>query len=263
MPVRICHSHSTASKGETKKNILKYLLRPLSKLYATHYFSCSEYAGKWLFGKRAYKKKKITIINNAIDIEKYQFNPEIRERIRRELLLGNSFTVGHIGRFVFQKNHEFLIDIFNELHKIHLDSKLLLIGGGPLEEDIKKKVETLHLTEYVQFLGIKENAFEYYQAMDAFVLPSHYEGLPVVAVEAQAAALPILCSDGVTQETKKAQAFEFLPLEKGSELWAKSILKYTNFDRGMADDSLIKDSFSIDCRAKKLEDIYLNLYEEC
>jgi len=261
VPIRICHSHSTASRGETKKNILKNLLRPFSKLYATDYFACSEYAGKWLFGKRTFKKHKITIINNAVDIEKYRYNIKIRENIRHELSLEDSFTIGHIGRFVFQKNHNFLIDIFNEVHKIDVSSKLVLIGGGPLENEIKEKVRALNLSDSVIFLGIKQNAFDYYSAMDVFALPSRYEGLPVVAVEAQVSALPVICSDGVTEETKNTDSFEFLSLKKGSKYWAERILNYKQFDRNLVDISQIESKFDINKQAHLLESIYIESYK--
>ncbi|MBP3760865.1 MAG: glycosyltransferase, partial [Ruminococcus sp.] len=155
VPVRICHGHNTACKGETKKNIMKYMLRPFSKTFATHYFACSDYAGKWLYGRNIIKSKKYHVIPNAIDTEKYRFNPEIRDEVRCSLGIEDKFVIGHIGRFVYQKNHDFLIDIFNEVHKQNHNAVLLLIGEGILLDDVKSKVHRPGLDNAVMFLGVR------------------------------------------------------------------------------------------------------------
>ena len=132
VPVRIAHSHSTSNKKEWKKNILKNILRPFSKVFATDYFACSEYAGRWLFGNKTFEEGKVTIIKNAIDVDKFKYNEEIRNKIRKQLNVEEKFVIGHVGRFMEQKNHEFLIDIFNKIHMKRKESILLLIGDGPL-----------------------------------------------------------------------------------------------------------------------------------
>lgn len=187
IPIRIAHSHSTTNKKEFKKNMLKQVLRPFSKIYANRYFACSEYAGRWLFGDKEFEKGNITVINNAINLEKFKYNEEVRKKKKEELQIeDNTLVIGHIGRFVEQKNHRFLIDIFNEIHKKNINSVLLLAGQGPLLDEIKEKVKKLNLANSVKFLGQRKDVSELYQAMDIFVLPSLYEGLPVVGVEAQA-----------------------------------------------------------------------------
>lgn len=185
VPVRIAHSHSTTNKKEWKKNLLKQVLRPFSKKYATNYMCCSELAGRWLFGDKAYDEGKVYLLNNAIDLDKFKYDKKIRDKKRKELgIKEDTIVIGHIGRFVAQKNHTFLIDIFNQFHKKEKNSILLLAGQGPLQEEIKNKVRELGLNDSVRFLGQRNDANELYQVFDVFLLPSLYEGLPVVGVEA-------------------------------------------------------------------------------
>lgn len=221
--IRIAHSHSTSNKKEWKKNIIKNILRPFSKVYATQYFACSELAGRWLFGNKTFDKGKVTIINNAIELEKFKFDQKIRNDMRRELGLENNYVIGHIGRFMEQKNHTFLVDIFNEVQKRRPDAKLLLLGDGPLYDEIVKKVEELGLNDKVVFEGVHAHAYKYYNAMDSFVLPSLYEGLPVVGIEAQANGLKCYLSSEMTKETKILDTTEFLPLSCGGAGWAEKI----------------------------------------
>lgn len=184
VPVRIAHSHSTTNKKEWKKNLLKQVLRPFSKKYATNYMCCSELAGRWLFGDKAYDEGKVYLLNNAIDLDKFKYDKKIKDKKRKELgIKEDTIVIGHIGRFVAQKNHTFLIDIFNQFHKKEKNSILLLAGQGPLQEEIKNKVRELGLDDSVRFLGQRNDANELYQVFDVFLLPSLYEGLPVVGVK--------------------------------------------------------------------------------
>ena len=201
VPIRISHSHSTSNPKEWKRNLIKNILRPFSKRYATEYFACSELAGRYLFGNKAFDRGKVKIIHNAIDIEKFKFDEVARKKLRKEFGIKDSTVViGHVGRFVQQKNHTFLVDVFNEYHKKNLDSKLLLVGSGPLEDEIKKKVERLGFKDSVLFLGQRDDINKLYSVMDIFCLPSLYEGLPVVGVEAQAAGLPTIFSNRISEE---------------------------------------------------------------
>jgi len=218
VPVRIAHSHSTTNKKEWKRNILKQVLRPFSKVFATDYMCCSELAGRWLFGNKTYNKGDVYLLNNAIDLDKFIYDEKIRNKKRKELgIKKNQLVIGHIGRFVAQKNHTFLIDIFNEIHKQNNNAILVLAGQGPLLEDIRKKVNQLKLTDYVQFLGQRSDANELYQAFDVFLLPSLYEGLPVVGVEAQAAGLLCILSNDMTKETKVLDSTIFMSLKNKPE----------------------------------------------
>ena len=146
VPVRIAHSHSTTNKKEKKKNLMKQVLRPFSKVFATDYMCCSELAGRWLFGNKEYDKGNVYLLNNAIDLDKFKYNESLRKTKRKELgIKDDTLVIGHIGRFVAQKNHDYLIDIFNEIHKKNNNAILLLAGQGPLMEDIKNKVKELNL----------------------------------------------------------------------------------------------------------------------
>lgn len=178
VPIRIAHSHSTSNKKEWKKNILKMILRPFSKLYANNYFACTEYAGKWLFGKKVVERKELNVINNAIDLKKFEFNENIRGELRKELgIREDVLVIGHVGRFMKQKNHEFLIDVFNELIKKNENSILMLIGQGPLLNEMKQKVRDLNIEDKVKFIGQVTDIEKYYNIMDIFLFPSIYEGL--------------------------------------------------------------------------------------
>ena len=265
VPIRIAHSHSTSNKKEWKRNLIKNILRPFSKLYANQFFACSELSGRWLFGAKAFKNGKIKIINNAIDLEKFKFNKEKRNEIRKKLKMDkNIILVGHIGRFVTQKNHEFLIDVFNEIIKKrkqeNFDSKLILIGQGNLKENIIEKIKYLGLQDYVIFTGQTTNVSDYYNAMDIFVLPSLYEGLPVVGIEAQANGLLCEFSTDMTKETKVLNTTKSISLKETPEIWAEMILEdYNNFKRKDMFEEMTRNNFNIIEEAKKLEKYYINL----
>lgn len=262
VPVRIAHSHSTTNKKEKKKNLMKQVLRPFSKVFATDYMCCSELAGRWLFGNKEYDKGNVYLLNNAIDLDKFKYNESLRKKKRKELgIKDDTLVIGHIGRFVAQKNHDFLIDIFNEIHKKNNNSILLLAGQGLLMEDIKNKVKELNLDGSIKFLGQRNDANELYQAFDVFLLPSLYEGLPVVGVEAQASGLLCYLSDDMTKETKVLDITKFMSLNNTPEEWANNILddvkKYKRIDTSK---EMTAKNFNIKEEAKKLEEYYLNLY---
>lgn len=260
IPIRIAHSHSTSNKVEWKKNLLKQLLRPFSKVYATHYFACTEHAGRWLFGNKEFDKGNVFLINNGIDVDLFKYNEKIREKIRGELDLNNDdIVIGHVGRFMKQKNHDFLIDIFNELYKKNNNYKLMLIGQGPLQDDMKKKVKDLGIEDVVMFLGQKSDVNEYYQAMDLFLFPSLYEGLGMVFVEAQAAGLPAIASTEVPEVAKVSDRAFFIGLSEPIKVWVDKIKQASKLKR-KSDIKRIKESgFDIVTEVKKLEEKYIEM----
>ncbi len=262
VPVRIAHSHSTTNKKEKKKNLLKQILRPFSKVFATDYMCCSELAGRWLFGNKEYDNGNVYLLNNAIDLDKFKYDEEKRKKKRKELNIeDDTLVIGHVGRFVEQKNHRFLIDIFNEVHKQKENSILLLAGQGPLMEEMKEKVKILGIENSVKFLGQRNDINELYQAFDVFCLPSLYEGLPVVGVEAQATGLLCIFSDDMTKETKVLDATEFLSLNQSVEEWAYTILKkYKPFKRKSCTNEISKKDFNIKKEANKLIQKYCEGY---
>ena len=256
---RIAHNHSTSSKAEGKRDLAKRILRPFARRYATDYAACSEKAGRWLFGDRSFDSGEVTIFNNAIDIGKFAFNPAARAEVRSELGIGESFVLLHIGRFVKQKNTPFIIDIFKELKTYIPDAKLLLIGDGELLEETKKKVSDYTLYESVIFKGVVPDTHRYYSAADAFVLPSLYEGLPVVALEAQASGLDVYVSDAVTAECAVTPNVSFISLDDGEAAWAKEISSAKPCDRGDGAKIMKGSAFDIDKSANDMRDYHLSL----
>ncbi len=258
-PVRILHNHSTSSPGETKRNIMKFMLRPFARLFANHYLACSRLAGEWMYGRKMMDSGKVTIVNNAIDLKKYAFNPQKRKILRKELGLADEFVIGHVGRFMFQKNHEFLIDVFAEAYKKNPHMALLLVGDGPLRPAMEEKVRKLGLTGHVKFLGLRNNVQDFYHVMDLFILPSHYEGLPVVGVEAQANGLLCLFSTKVTKETRLTHSAQFLDLEAGASMWAEGIISLKCERNKKAGDELRQAGFEINKETEKLVKFYIEL----
>lgn len=259
--IRVCANHSTANlKYECKKSIIKYILRPTTKIFATHYAACSKYAGQWCFGKRALKKGKIKVIRNAIDLTDYIYSPEVRKRIREKENWNGRFVIGHIGRFTEQKNHEFLLKIFNEIHEKCPKALLVLVGDGDLMEDVKNKAEVMGLSDSVKFLGIRFDVKEILQGMDVFLFPSLYEGLGNVVIEAQASGMHCVVSDTTPEEVKMTDLVEFVSLEKSETKWADSVLKYQKgYERKDTYKLLVKNGYEISSAAKDLEKYYFSL----
>ncbi len=250
--VRIAHSHSTSNKVEWKKNLIKSMLIPFSKVYANKYMCCSELAGRYLFGDKAYDDGKVYILNNAIDMENFKFNEYTRKNVREELKVSDdTLVIGHVGRFVEQKNHIFLIDIFKNLHDKNSNSVLVLIGQGPLQDKMKEKVRSLGLVDSVRFLGQRDDIYRLYNGFDAFCFPSLYEGLGIVLIEAQANGLPCIASSEVPEVVKKTDNFKFVGLNDEVEKWSESIL---NSKRLNAVGNF--DGYDIEEEVKKLECIY-------
>lgn len=253
VPVRICHNHSTAHWGEGKKTLLKYLLRPFNKLFATEWFACGEKAGRWMYGDRAFEKGKVHVMPNAIDTEKFAFDPAARIQLRQELNIPpNAFTVGHVGRFMYQKNHEFLVQVFALLKRQCPDARLLLVGEGELEQQIRDKVAESGLQPDVIFTGARGDVAKLYSVMDVFCLPSRYEGLPVVALEAQTNGLPTLFSDKITSEAALSETTTCLSLDDAAP-WAEQACAF----RGKRNCRLEKRIPDIRQAAEALQDFYV------
>ena len=225
---RIIHSHNARGADGLTKKIRNRILNKWGIRYANRYFACSIEAGKYLFGEKKVEEKKVEIINNAIDLHKYAYNEKKRECIRKKYnIREEEILLGHIGRFVDQKNHVKLLEIFVEMQKKQKNVKLMLIGTGGLTTEIKEKVKKLGLNEQVIFTGIVINTEDYLSAIDIFVLPSKYEGLPVVCVEAQASGLPCLISTNVSREIKLTKNVHFIDNNNVLE-WVKCIEKNIN-----------------------------------
>ena len=221
--------------------------------------ACSDAAGHFIFGNSDFE-----VIKNGIDTEKFSFNHAYRDEIRREFDIGDRFMLCHVGMFAPVKNHEFLIDIFASVVKKHPDSVLLLVGTGSETEKIREKVSGLGLSEKVIFAGRRTDVEKIMSAADAFVLPSHFEGLPLVLVEAQSSGLNCFVSDAVPEEAKLLDNFEFIPLDIGAEAWADRILSAAlNTDRASASAVVAAAGYNCKLTAARIEEIYSQQTELC
>lgn len=257
IPYRISHSH-IASFTKSLQGYIFFFMSRFYKKNSNIYFACSRAAGCYMYGKG----KDFMVINNGIDTEKFHYSEARRNEIRKELGIEGKIVLVHVGRFHDQKNHKFLIDIFDEYKRKNPESCLLLIGIGPLQETIRQKVADLGLSDSVFFLDQKPNVYNFLSASDVFVFPSLYEGLPLTLVEAQSSGLPIICSDSVTNETKLTDSYFPVSLNQPVSEWAKQIdvVRKLSVDRNIAASQVrLKD---YDCKdvAKFIEQYYLKLY---
>jgi len=261
--IRIIHTHRAYVPLLGKFKYLSSILKFLCKVFATHWFACSSDAGIEMFGKKDFDNGKVTVIKNAIEAKKFNFDNKVREKVRKEFGFEKKFVVGMVARFHEQKNHLFLIDIFNEIININLNSVLLLVGDGELNQKIHEYVKDHNLQDVVFFTGIRSDVNELMQAMDVFVLPTQCEGLGIVLIESQAAGLKTYTSlEGVPKETKITDLIEYISLSKSPEYWANEILKSNNNYQRLSEIELIKASgYDISSQAKILEDIYLYGYK--
>lgn len=215
---RIAHSHDSSTENTFKGKIKRLLMQPY-KYISTVNYACSKQAGKFLFGK-----KNFEIIPNGIEIEKFKFSADIRNKKRDELnLKEDEFLIGHVGRFSELKNHKFLIDVFYEVYKENRHAKLVMVGSGELEQKIKDKAKMLGISENTIFLENRKDVNELYQAFDCFAFPSKAEGLGIALVEAQVSGLNVICSKSIPQEVKISDNIDMLELDK--EIWKMDILK--------------------------------------
>lgn len=222
----IFHSHSSGVDGNhrTIKKIAHRICRPLLPHIGNVFVACSDHAAKWMFPKLDFSK--ITIINNGIDLEKFRFNADIREKTRKDLGINNDeLLLGHVGRFLYQKNHEYLIEIMKEVRNQDIRAKLLLVGEGERYQEIYELAKNNNLLNDIIFYGSSNKVNELMMAMDVFLLPSHFEGLPIVGVEAQATGLPVIFSDTISKEAALSNSVVFLPIKQDNvDKWIETIV---------------------------------------
>lgn len=257
---RIIHSHNSGEEINLsfKRKLMIQFNKWLVKLFATDYWACSEVAGKWMFGNHPF-----TVIHNAIDVTMFEYNSVVRQQKRDELGIQDKFIIGHVGRFSYQKNHEFIIDVFSELTKQQPNAILLLIGdavAGELEylDRAKQKVATLDLQDKVKFLGMRTDVNELMQALDCFVLPSHFEGFPMVGVEAQTAGLPCFFSTNITTDLGITPLGHFISLQESPSHWAKEIVASSNVKRKNMNQYIQNAGYDINTEIVKVEKFYLS-----
>lgn len=251
----ILHSHQPSAADTITHKLRNIPLLYLGNRMATDRIACSKLAGDFLFRDKPFK-----IIRNAIDIKNFTFNPEKREKVRKELGLANHFVIGHIGRLTAQKNQLFLLDVFNEISSRIPNALLILVGGGEDEDRLRKRVEELQLKAKVKFLGIRSDVNDLYQAFDFFLFPSLYEGLGIVLVEAQCAGLEVLTSrENIPQEVKLTNHLSFMSLKKGYQCWAQFVVEHAKYKRYQDVSGIIEKGYDITREAVKLEEYYLSL----
>lgn len=256
---RISHSHNTKNRNGILGKIYKKYLQSKINKNATQYFACGEDAAKWLFKEKA---SQATIIPNGIDLDRFKYNEETRNRIRKELNIEkDTFVCGHIGRFSEQKNHEFLIKIYKEYQKTNTNSKLILVGDGKLREKIEEEVKKEKIEENVMFLGNRKDSENLYQAFDLLLFPSLFEGMSLVTLEAQAEGLPILCSDTIDKNTNITNTIEFMSLQEDARNWAKKIQEMPKTRNLQNNKILEKTDYNVKNLAKKMEEKYIDLYK--
>lgn len=256
VPVRIAHSHTTSGKDGLVKNVVKNGLCRFSRLYPTDLAACSEKAAAWLFGE----DHPYTLFPNGVDVHQFKVASEQRFEYRAQLGFSmDDFVLGHVGRFVRVKNHAFLLDIYAALRQLVPNAKLLLVGDGPLREDVRQKAEELNVADGVIMLGQRADVPNLLSVMDAFCLPSLYEGMPVVGIECQAAGVPALVSAGVTTELRMSSLVEFENLDASPMAWARHVLELVSMPVEYFPDM---DKYDIDRCADALCDYYLGFLSE-
>lgn len=259
VPVRIAHSHLTVQTSDRIKIAISNLFTASLKKTATGYFACGKAAGVYMWGSEIANSSKLYVMRNAVDAQRFQFSDSIRDEYRKKLGFGDKTVIGHIGRFNEQKNHLFLINIFKAYLNIDSTAVLILIGIGELEQQIRELVIKNEMQNNVIFLGQREDVRELYNAFDVFVLPSLYEGLPVVGVEAQANGLPCVFSDTISNEVIILPNTKVLKLSDSAQMWAHVIRNLANRkqnDRRDAIDLINAAGYNIEVEAEKLRKYY-------
>ncbi len=263
VPVRISHSHSSmAEKGINGK--IRLALRPLLKLVATDWVSCGEQAGTYLYGKKAMEKGKVVIFRNVIECSRYLFNPNQRKTMREKIGADNEcFVIGHTARYDPVKNHKFGIDILVEIKKKYQNVKLLAVGLG-VKEGVFEYAKKRGVLENIIFTGVVNNVWDYEQAMDAFILPSFNEGLPLSIIEAQVSGLPCFTTaETVSSECSVTNLVSYIPLNAGAKVWADKILSSKLIKREDRYKEVADAGYDAEKSAIILQNYYIQKYSLC
>ena len=247
----IAHSHN-ANQDKNLKYLIKVFEKRKIPKYADKLFACGDEAGRWMFNTDNFE-----VLHNAIDTDLYTYNKEKADKVKKEFGIENKFVVGHVGRFSTQKNHEFLIDVFNEVQKVKEDSVLMLVGDGDLRPEIEQKVRDLQIENKVIFTGVRSDVNDLMQGMDVFLFPSLYEGLGIVLIEAQAAGLRCVISDTIPKDGVLTDDVTCISLAQSPVVWANEILKYQKYKRSNNKEIIKKADYDIKNNAKTLEQFYI------
>ena len=247
----ITHSHN----GNGYTPVVNAIFRPLVNKASLKELSCSDEATNWLFGEK--RQKSVITVNNGIDVERFTFNAQARKEIRNKYHISDdALVIGHIGRFSEQKNHKFILKVFKQVLNQRPDAILMLVGTGELKDEIKKQISNLNLQQKVILCGLQARTDDFYCGFYIFLMPSLYEGLPVVGVEAQCEGLPCFFSNNISKEIKITDLSLFISLDESPVEWSKKILAQTLTDRKKYPAIVDKENFSIKSTVKELESIY-------
>ena len=250
--ITIGHSHCTPSDTHTFRGRIGDIYISRIDKYSDYRFACSVPAGRWLFGSHEFK-----VIHNAIETDCFKFSSGTRDEVRKALGVSDKLVIGTVGRIMHQKNPDGIIEIMREVVKKYPNSVLLWIGNGPMRELAEEKIRTYSLQDNITMLGVRDDVNRIMQAMDVFILPSFYEGLGVVAIEAQASGLPCYVSDKVPEEAKITDLCEFIPLNRW-EVWCEAICKNHSARRDTQSE-IIAAGYDVQDTAKWLQEFYLKI----
>lgn len=260
IPVTIAHARSAGVDKGVKGTLTRWLRRNLSKK-ADYLFTCSRLAGVSVFGAQAVREGRTVFIPNAIDCQAFSYQKDTRERVRRELGIEDKYVIGHVGRFHYAKNHEYLLQVFAALAGrsetgVRKDYVLILLGEGEGMEGAKELSEQLGIAEKVHFLGNHSNVYDYYQAMDYFVYPSRFEGLPGTVVEAQAAGLRVLMSDTICEEVAATELVHVMSIREDAEVWADYVESTADYERRSYAEEMKNAGFDVAAQAQRMMGFY-------
>lgn len=260
IPVRIVHVHSSSISDAVHFNLIHRILHSLNKkivgFYVTNCFGCSTKAIDWAFSE-TYLKRNSKIIKNGIDLKKFTYKKEEKDKVKREFNLKNEIIVGHIGNFLPVKNHKFLIEIFKQYNKKNPNSKLFLIGDGMLREEIEEQIKQYGLEDCIILTGKRKDVYRLLQIFDVLVMPSLFEGMPVALIEAQASGVPVLASDNISRDTKIVDQFKFISLNESNEEWADNIEFMSKLKKADNHEIMVKSGFDIKNTVDILKGIYI------
>lgn len=247
VPIRIIHAHNSMNMSTQISGFFHKVNRKKIELYATDFWACSKAAGEYFYPSNIMDSDRFKTIPNAIDVGQFCFNNTIRERVRAELGISDQLVIGFVGRLHPQKNPFFLLDIFKEIHTANPHTVLVMVGDGELRPAVQSKIKELRLDENVMLLGQRNDITQLMQAMDIFVLPSIFEGLGIVLIEAQACGLPCYTSANVVPgEAKVTDLLHYVGLDKTASDWSKKILQNgTCQDRMKYNSVVLRSSYDI------------------
>lgn len=255
VPVRIAHNHSVPGGNEFKRNITKKILKRFAKVFSTDYFACSEKAGRWMFGNKTFDEGKVYLLKNAINWEVFNKNEQQIQNLKKQFGLYGKFVIGHIGRFTYAKNHNFMIDILSEVLKKEKNTVLLLVGGGDMYESIILYINKLGLSDKVVMTGQVTNPQDYYRLIDVMIVPSIFEGLSLTTIESQISGVPVLISDAVPEEAIISNGCRYMKLSDPPAVWAENVIKMQGVKVQL---DLRSNAYNIHNTAEGLEEWYLN-----